>query len=104
MPDHLHLLVEGYGESADVQTFVAAAKQRSAYVVRRSVTGRLWQPGYFDRVLRAEDDVHDVARYIIQNPVRGGLVQTIFEYPYWGSAVLARHELAESTMWTPGAP
>jgi hypothetical protein len=30
----------------------------------------LWQEGYFDRVLREEDDVFDVARYVLKNPVR----------------------------------
>ncbi len=29
----------------------------------------------------------DVARYVLENPVRAGLVQTAAEYPYSGSLV-----------------
>jgi REP element-mobilizing transposase RayT len=102
MPDHLHVLVEGDVESDGLARFVAMAKQRTSLGVRGALCGRLWQPGHFDRALRSEDNVYDVAKYIIQNPVRGGLVRTVFDYPYWGSALLTPQQLVESTMWTPG--
>ena len=74
MPDHLHLLVEGTAERSNLPPFVALAKQRAAFVVRRALRRRLWQPGYFERVLRDGDDSFAVARYIVQNPVRAGLI------------------------------
>jgi putative transposase len=104
MPDHLHMLVEGQSDWADLRAFINNAKQRSAYVARLRISDRLWQAGYFDRVLRETDDGHAVARYIVQNPVRAGLVLSAGDYPFSGSSILSTEELAESTMWRPDAP
>jgi REP element-mobilizing transposase RayT len=68
MPDHVHLLVEGKTATSDLRRFVKMAKQRSGGVHRRQSGTRLWQEGYFDRVLRDADDAPDFARYIINNP------------------------------------
>ena len=73
MPDHMHLLVEGLSASSDLKRFAKMAKQRSGGVHRRRCGQRLWQEGYFDRVLRDGDDPAAVARYIIENPLRAGL-------------------------------
>jgi putative transposase len=100
MPDHAHLLVEGSTDSADFRGFAALAKQRSGYAVRSLITGRLWQKGYFERVLRDEDDTFHVARYVLNNPVRAGLVASPADYPFLGSAVLAKDDLIGSCMWS----
>src|SRR5688500_3528625 len=102
MPDHVHLLVEGLCETSDLATFVATAKQRAAYAARAFVQGRLWQEGYFERVLRDEDDSFNVARYVINNPVRAGLVASPHEYPFLGSSVLTKDDLIGSCAWSSG--
>jgi putative transposase len=85
MPDHLHLLVEGTSPEACLPDFVKLAKQQSAFVVK-CLTGRaLWQTGYFERVLRDEEESWAVAAYIIDNPVRAGLIQSPLAYPFSGS-------------------
>lgn len=43
---------------------------------------RLWQPGFHDRVLRAEDDLVAVARYVVANPIRAGLSRSFGGYPF----------------------
>jgi REP-associated tyrosine transposase len=73
MPDHVHLLVEGLSASSDLKRFAKMAKQRSGGVHRRRCGQRLWQEGYFDRVLRDRDDPSAIARYIIDNPIEAGL-------------------------------
>lgn len=98
MPDHLHLLAEGREAGSDFTKFVSEAKQRSAYASRPWVRGRVWQEGYFERVLRDDEQTFDVARYIVQNPVRAGLVTSPMEYPFLGSDTLSIRELVESTM------
>ena len=80
MPDHAHLLVEGMSATSDLRRFAKMAKQRSGGVHRRRCGQRLWQEGYFERVLRDRDDVRSIARYIIENPLRAGLSN----YPYVG--------------------
>jgi putative transposase len=101
MPDHLHLLVEGLSDTADLRSFVSLAKQHSAFSTRHRVQPRLWQKGYFERILRDDDDPFNVARYVVQNPVRAGLVRSPDDYPFTGSAILTKEQLIESCMWNP---
>ena len=45
--------------------------------------GQLWQRGFYDRSLaRTDETLTDVARYILDNPVREGLVQRAQDWPY----------------------
>jgi REP element-mobilizing transposase RayT len=82
MPDHAHLVVEGISETSDLERFAKMAKQRSGGVHRRRCGVRLWQEGYFDRVLRDGDDPAALARYIIENPASAGLPE---DYPHVGT-------------------
>jgi putative transposase len=43
----------------------------------------LWQDGYHDRALRKEEDLQQLARYIVANPLRAKLVANIGDYPLW---------------------
>jgi putative transposase len=74
MPDHAHLLVQGLCDGSDFRRFAKMAKQRSGGLYARRKHGGLWQPGYYERVLREDDDSRAVARYIVNNPVRAGIV------------------------------
>ena len=85
MPDHAHLLVEGLEDRSDLRHFSKLAKQRSGSVHARQVGEPLWQEGYYDRVLRDGDDILMVARYLMNNPIRAGLVARVTDYPYLGS-------------------
>ena len=95
MPDHVHLLIDGTMDNTDLKSFVARAKQKSGFDFAAGRRHRLWQKGYYDRVLRDDEPIPDVIRYIIENPVRAGLVIEPREYPFWGSGVYTREELLE---------
>jgi putative transposase len=96
MPDHLHLLTEGCSESADTREFARAFRQQSGYRFRCLWRGRLWQEGYYDRVLRSSEDTMEIARYIIANPVRAGLCAHSLQYLYSGSSKYSLMEIAQS--------
>jgi REP-associated tyrosine transposase len=96
MPDHAHLLVEGLSIDCDFKRFAKMAKQRSGGVYARSRHTRLWQDGYYERVLRQEEDAQAFARYIVNNPIRAGLVKTPEDYPFIGSDKWTLAELLES--------
>jgi putative transposase len=85
MPDHAHLLVEGKHDNADMKHFVALFKQKSGYWFKRTYGVKLWAPNYHEHVLRNDEATMAVARYIIQNPVRKGMVDDCSNYPYSGS-------------------
>jgi REP-associated tyrosine transposase len=96
MPDHLHMLVEGNHPAADFREFVRIFKQRSSFAWKQNAGTALWQRSYFEHVLRDDEDTIAVARYILENPLRGNLVQRGEDYPYLGSRTMAVRELLYS--------
>jgi putative transposase len=93
MPDHLHLLLEGTAQNSDLCRFARDAKQYSGFHYQRRFGQKLWQPSYYDRVLRDDEDTWNVARYIVENPLRAGLAQRADEYTFLGSATVGIREL-----------
>ena len=90
MPDHLHWLLR-LGEIRPLERVIHDMKGYTAWKInrRRGVgSGPVWQPGYFDRALRSEEDTRDVARYIVANPLRAGLCRHIGDYPLWDATWL----------------
>ena len=53
----------------------------------------LWQDSYYDHVVRPEENLTGIGRYIIENPVRAGLVESALEYPFVGSTEWSIEEL-----------
>jgi hypothetical protein len=47
--------------------------------------GRLWQARFYDHVMRTGEDGRRMAKYILDNPVRKGLVEEAGMYPYSGT-------------------
>ena len=91
MPDHVHWLLrpnEGQGLSAAVQK----ARSLASRMIRQAAGHEsfAWQPGYFDRALRRDEDLVAVVRYIVANPVRAGLVTSVRDYPHWDAVWLDR--------------
>ena len=86
MPDHLHWLVQLRCDS--LPCVMRRMKSRSAIAVNRYLgrNGGVWQDGYHDHALRADEDVRRTARYVISNPMRAGLVDSVLEYPHWDAA------------------
>ena len=85
MPNHVHLLLEGLSDSSDLRRFVRDWKQRTAFDYQNATGGDLWQRGYFDHVLRTDEDTDLVTRYVLGNPMRAGLAADMKEYRYAGS-------------------
>jgi putative transposase len=48
---------------------------------------RLWQINYYEHILRKEEVTESIARYILENPIRKGLVEDFKRYPFLGSFV-----------------
>ncbi|MDR9862128.1 MULTISPECIES: transposase [Pseudomonas] len=83
MPDHFHWLIEL--KRGSLGELMQRTKSLSTKAVNLS-TGRntsLWQSGFHDRALRKEEDLVKLARYIVANPLRAGLVETLGDYPLW---------------------
>jgi putative transposase len=88
MPDHLHLLLSG-SSSTSVFAFDGEIKSRSTRVAwQHGCTGKIWQRRFYDHLLRADEDVGRV-EYILNTPVRKGIVDDWRDYPFSGSTVRA---------------
>ena len=86
MPDHIHWLVE-LSTNKTLEKVVGNFKGRSARQINRArrKKGRLWQPGFHDHALRNEESVQSAGNYVIYNPVRAGLANTLEGYHLWGA-------------------
>ena len=85
MPDHLHMLLEGKQDSK-LKDYMKNFKQNSAFSFKKEYNRILWQRGFYERVLRREEALDNVALYILNNPVRAGIVDDFRKYPYLGSS------------------
>jgi putative transposase len=84
MPDHVHWLLQ-LREDSDLSQVIKKLKGRSSRQIRlqSGQTAPVWQRGYHDHALRCDESVPQIARYIVANPLRAGLVERIGLYPHW---------------------
>lgn len=84
MPDHFHWLLLLSG-SRSLSGCVNTVKSFSSRRINQRLSrhGPVWQTGFYDRAIRRDDDLLQVARYIIANPLRAGIVASVREYPLW---------------------
>jgi REP element-mobilizing transposase RayT len=89
MPDHLHWLLR-LQDGVSLSRVMADVKSISARRINNDLSraGPLWQAGYHDCAIRKDEDLTAVARYIIANPLRAGLVSHIGDYPLWDAVWL----------------
>ncbi len=95
MPDHLHWLFQLAGDGSNefeptLSAVMKRLKAASACAVNDylKLTGSVWQKAYYDRAVRDGEDIRKIARYIVANPLRAGLVERISEYPHWDASWL----------------
>ena len=88
MPDHFHWLV--VLREGTLGMLVRRVKSGSALAIMRAgyTPLRVWQKGYHDRAVRQEEDLQAIARYIVANPLRAGLVKRVGDYPLWDAVWL----------------
>jgi putative transposase len=85
MPNHLHYLVSSNTDGTSTLTFTDQFKGKSTNASwKLGWRGKLWQRDYYDHIVRANESLIAIARYILNNPVRKGLVATAAEWPWSG--------------------
>ena len=84
MPDHMHLLVQ-LGDDDALERYVERTKSATARSLNRALgtRGRVWQRAFHDHLIRDDENLQNVARYIVSNPVRAGIVKKTGQYPHW---------------------
>ncbi|MDP1765672.1 MAG: transposase [Methylotenera sp.] len=78
MPDHVHWLMQLVG-SQTLASVIKTVKSKMSIQIGKPI----WQAGYYDHAIRKDEDIQTIARYIVANPIRAGLVKKVGDYPYW---------------------
>ena len=72
MPDHVHLILQLDGAALPLPRIIQAFKSRTTISSGR-VSGmprrRIWQRGYYDRVIRDDEELRALREYIRNNPL-----------------------------------
>jgi len=81
LPDHLHALWTLPEDDADFSSRWRLIKRRTT---RAAGVGRLWQPRFWEHLIRDERDFRHHLEYIHYNPVKHGYVSAPLEWA-WSS-------------------
>ncbi len=89
MPDHVHVILtpltdESRRTMVSLVEIMKAIKGASAHAINRHAgnQGAIWQEESFDRVVRSSENLDAKIAYILENPVRSGLVRDWREYKW----------------------
>ena len=82
MPDHVHFVA--FLLQGTLAQLMHSLKSYSAQRINQEFQGhrRLWQPGYHDHALRAEENLPSAVSYCLHNPERASLVEDFRDYPH----------------------
>ena len=86
MPDHMHLFVRG-GDDFKLAQWVNGLKRAISVALGATKKRPLWQPGFFDHVLRNDESYSPKWEYVRENPVRARLVPRADDWQYQGEFV-----------------
>jgi len=85
MPNHCHLILEGEADDSDLWATVVEFKQHTGFWFRTNSPHIRWQKDFYDHIIRENENLKDRVAYVLNNPVRQGIVDDWTEYPYKGS-------------------
>jgi len=89
MPDHVHCLFQ-LKDISELSAAIKKLKASSALEINKHMShkGAVWQRGYYDHTVRKEENIQQISRYIVANPLRAGLVENIGDYSLWDAVWL----------------
>jgi putative transposase len=86
MPDHFHFFIRG-DQNFVLGDWIKGLKRAMSEAFPKEQSRRLWQPGFFDHLLRNDESYVQKWDYVRENPVRAGLVKFAQDWPYQGEIV-----------------
>lgn len=92
MPDHAHILLSGKESDSDIKKCIDGFKQQTGFWLYKNLSTYKWQKDYYDHILRKEEEIKTQIDYILNNPVRAGLVEEWQNYKFKGSSVYSFDE------------
>jgi len=99
MPTHVHVLMTLASEESLSET-IRRIKNFTSLNIHRKLgmePGRLWQPEYFDKLIRDREHYERTVHYIEWNPVKARLCADPRRWPYSSANDVARARFFEKT-------
>ena len=96
MPDHVHFFCRA--ATATRNTLSGNIQRWKEWTNKRLrkqgllMQEHLWQPNYFDRLIRKESELEEKRLYMLDNPVRKGLATHPDEWPFRGDLNMYREK------------
>lgn len=87
MPDHVHLVLGGNNSNSNVKKSLEMFKQKSGFYLSKNTKSIHWQKGYYDHILRSDENLEVQLKYVLNNPVRAGFVDYWKKYLFKGSTI-----------------
>jgi REP element-mobilizing transposase RayT len=86
MPDHVHFFASAQSDAKDLCSFIRDWKKWTTRRILETATCTppVWQPEFFDHILRSADSYSAKWEYVRLNPVRAGLVFSANDWSYSG--------------------
>jgi REP element-mobilizing transposase RayT len=85
MPNHQHIIIAGTCIESDLWKAIVSYKQKTGFWMSTNKPEIGWQKDFYDHIIRTNEDIAAQVRYVLDNPVRKGLVSVWQEYPFKGS-------------------
>ncbi len=85
MPDHVHLiLIPKQGVTVSrITKGIKGVSARRINALRGATGTSLWQAESWDRIPRNEHEVKEKFEYMLLNPLKAGLTDDPWSYPWW---------------------
>ncbi len=85
MPNHQHIITTGTYIDSNIWKAIVSYKQKTGFWMSANKPEIGWQKDFYDHIIRTNEDIAAQVRYVLNNPVRKGLVSIWQEYPFKGS-------------------
>jgi len=92
MPDHVHFFASPQPDAKPLSAFIRDWKKWTTREITEiaNVGPPVWQPEFFDHVLRSPGSYDEKWNYVRENPVRAGLTTDAGAWPYSGECEILR--------------
>ena len=87
MPDHCHFILRGDHDNSNVYNAIRLFKQITGYTLSKQYPEYQWQKGFWDHIIRSDEDAGRIIAYILNNPGTSHICEKWKDYPYKGSTI-----------------
>jgi putative transposase len=84
MSNHIHIVFTILNENVNLYTVLQRLKQFTATEANKLLNrkGEFWQEESYDRIVRDAKELSRIIQYVLNNPVKIGLVEDWRDYPF----------------------